>query len=414
MDNSDVKNSLIKDKPVKKSEETLKDFKIRICKNKDLYNLTWPEIAVLINQESGENFSESAYRKWWNNYYEGYQDAVNQSISDSEILKEIEQNKNQLEKEKIKVQTEKLELRQWLRESARIELFEEKLEKYLKSLSSVNIPNYRIEQDTKNSYQVITGIADSHYGKEIKIYGLKDEVLNEYNPEIFEKRMWDLLNKQINIIEKENIKSLYFYDLGDSIDGMLRISQLQSLKYGIIESTIRYAEFMTNYLNELSRYVYIDYHSSLGNHSEIRPLNSKSGEFYKENVEKIVNWHLRHRLSENPNININACKGNIKLNNIAGINVVSIHGQDNKDLEQSLKDYSLFYNEKIDVLLAGHWHFKRSQGIGMDGEKDIEIIQFPSICGIDDYSVKLKKASMPGSKMVILNENEKITYDIVL
>ena len=45
--------------------ESFKDYKIRLCKNKENYSLSWKDIAELLNKVSGNNFGESAYRKWW-------------------------------------------------------------------------------------------------------------------------------------------------------------------------------------------------------------------------------------------------------------------------------------------------------------------------------------------------------------
>ena len=52
----------------------------------------------------------------------------------------------------------------------------------------------------------------------------------------------------------------------------------------------------------------------------------------------------------------------------------------------------------------------------MNGIKDIEYIQCPSIIGIDHYSLKLKKTSNAGAKVMILEENKgrTLTYNIKL
>ena len=392
----------------------MRGYKIRLCKNKDLYGLSWDDIANLINKETGENLGRDVFRKFWRYYNEGYEDALKDNLDNDILLQEYEKKKIEFEKEKVKTQTEKLELRQWIRESARVELFEEKLSDYLKALPVIKVPEYKLNKNTNESRGVICGIADSHYGKEILIRGLKNEILNEYNPEIFEQRMWMLLSKYVDIFEKENIKEVYFYNLGDDIDGILRVSQLMSLKYGIIESTMKFAEFMVIFLNELSKYVFIKYYSTMSNHSEIRPLNSKSGEFFKENVELIVNWHLKHRLKDNPNIEINECNNVVNLNRIAGLSVLNLHGQNERDLGQSVKDYSLLYGEKIDLLLVGHLHYNNSKTVGMSDVGNIDVVQFPSICGIDEFSMNLKRAACPGGKLIIIDGVDKIVYDLVL
>ena len=61
------------------SNENFKDYKIRLCKNKDIYNLSWNMVADLLNSVSGNNFNESTYRKWWKAYQEGFEDKDKQN-----------------------------------------------------------------------------------------------------------------------------------------------------------------------------------------------------------------------------------------------------------------------------------------------------------------------------------------------
>ena len=52
----------------RQDNETIKDYKLRLFRNKVLYDLDTKQIADLINAETGDNFSESAYRKWFKPY----------------------------------------------------------------------------------------------------------------------------------------------------------------------------------------------------------------------------------------------------------------------------------------------------------------------------------------------------------
>jgi hypothetical protein len=65
--------------------ENLKSYKRRLCKNKDKYNLSWIDVANLMNTESGEKKSQDAYRKWWYSYNEGYQDAVSETNGENKV-----------------------------------------------------------------------------------------------------------------------------------------------------------------------------------------------------------------------------------------------------------------------------------------------------------------------------------------
>lgn len=389
------------------------EYADRLISNRTIYDIDRSEIWQLLFDEQ---LSSDECRKRLYGIEKFIKELKNEgyeNISDNEMLEKIQQQHMEMQKEKIKIRTEKVELNRWLREEARSELFVEKMIDSINNLTPIDVPTNPIFIHN-NDQRAIGGIADCHYGLEVDIKGLCGETINKYNDKIFEEHMWLLYNKYINIIQKENIKHLYFFNLGDSLEGILRVSQLQSLQHNTIDSTMKFAEFMANWLNELSRYVYIDYYSTTGNHTESRPLGSKKGEFPHENFERIINWYLQARLENNQNINIHDCDSKLQFVQVGNYNVLATHGENERKLEQSIKDYILLYGQRIDLLLTGHLHTDHSQTVGMNELGNIKYIQFPSVCGVSDYSMKLKKSSAPGSKLIILNGKDQITYDLVL
>lgn len=397
----------------RQENENLLEWKIRLCSHKDEYGLTWDQVATIINKETGDKFGESTYRKWFANFKQGMEYAKSKNL-DENALSELRIKELEIEKERKKLQAEKTEINKWIREQGRVENFYEKLMLAIENKKNIKIPNYKIEYK-QNEIDPVVAIADIHYGKEIKIFGLEDEILNEYNVEIFEKRMWDLLNKIVAKLERDNLKHLNLFNLSDSIDGILRMSQLQSLQLGITDSVIGFAEFMTVWLNELSKYTYIDYYSCQGNHNEIRSLNAKSGEFPHENTERIITWYLKGMLQDNPNIKIHDNKKLVYVD-VLGTKILATHGQDERNLEQSVKDYTVVYNKPIHILLTGHLHNTHNKTVAKQGFQNIAFRQCPSICGIDDFSLKLKKTANAGADMFLIERGYGIEtiYDIKL
>lgn len=72
---------------------------------------------------------------------------------------------------------------------------------------------------------LVVAIGDFHYGAEWKVHGLCGEILNEYNPEVFEYRMEQLLVQITEILDKESLTHVDLLICGDTLDGMLRASQ---------------------------------------------------------------------------------------------------------------------------------------------------------------------------------------------
>ena len=266
----------------------------------------WQDVADFRSEYVGDLEHRDTVRKGSKLLYE-YIDAgwVNEP-KDNEISTTVDfgcsNEKYAIQKERYKLQTEKIEMNRWLRELARDELITEKIVNAVAALPSLEIPEYIKPVHCNQSYLVC--LADCHYGIEFSIKDFFGNVINEYSPEIFEKRMWKLLTEIESICEKEDIGFVSVFFVGDLIDGMLRQSQLMRLQYGMVESTIRLSEFLAQWLNMLSVHANVSVYAVSGNHSEVRPLGSKKGQFEDENLEKIVMWYLAERLRENDSISI--------------------------------------------------------------------------------------------------------------
>lgn len=380
-----------------------------------LGDMTWVEIAYFLNKEFREDdtkyYDSSAYRKKYKNFADAYEGIFSKTNFTAAQINEYENQKRELQKEKIKLQTEKLEYNRWLREEARDELIAEHIVKAIESLPPLKIPARITPQHGKREGVLL--LADAHYGVELKITGLFGETINEYSPEIFESRMWDLLNQVVEICHKEGFTSLHVYDLGDEIDGLLRVSQLWKLRYGVIESTVRYGRFMSEWLNELTKYVYVKYQMVKdSNHCQLRLLGQPKNTFKDENMSYIIADKLMDRLGNNPNFEfVQNPTGYIYECNAAGYSILGCHGE-YKNVEQAIKDFSRTYGTHIDFLVYGHKHHQDSENVGIESD----VIGAPSIIGIDDYSLSLNKTSDPGATLFVLEDGKgkNLEYNIKL
>lgn len=376
--------------------------------------MDWDAIAAIINKEfrSGDDqyYGESAYRKPYLCAKKYYEDVFSHMESD-DFINDLQFEKRELEKERKKLQTEKIEYNKWLREEARDEMLRESIETSICSLPPLDmLPEYEIPVKNDAGAWVLA-FGDAHYGAEFEIRGLYDEIINAYSPEIFESRMENLLQQTITAIKKENIRELYVFDLGDQIDGVLRISQLLKLRFGVVESTIKYAEYMSNWLNELSQYVNVNYRQCAGNHSELRLINNKKNTFEKENMAAVIYHYIKVRLADNPRFNIDDNPTGMIFETLAGNNVLAFHGE-SKDLEVTIKDFVQIYGIDIDILIAGHLHHAYSETVGVN----TDVMRTPSIIGIDDYSLKLHKTSNAGATLFKIEDGcgKTLEYHIKL
>ena len=245
-------------------------------------------------------------------------------------------------------------------------------------------------------------VADCRYGAEWIVRGLRGEILNRYNPEVFGERMDDLLAQVREIIVKENISDVQLLLCGDSLDGMLRNSQLMKLRWGVIESCMRFSEHMAQWIAALSQYATVSVCGVDGNHTETRTLNSKRGDFPGENLEKVIFWFLAERLKGVPGVFVDSVTEQRKHLTVQGFNLLLTHGTDIKSLENAAKQTMLLYGEAIDYLICGHKHREQEYVSGYTDQGNSVVIRVPSVCGMDEYAQRLGYGGKPGALAMVL------------
>lgn len=391
--------------------EDFMSFHVRLYDNLEIYGIDSQEATDILNKEYGSNYSESKWRKDHAQYLKWKDYIQNKSLGDSELDK-LTIKKLELQKERNKLSAEKSELNKWIREQARTENIYDKIEDAIGKLKPIKAPKLDIKDFNAKKTATID-LADSHYGAKGKILGFNGEIIAEYSVEIFEQRMWKLLEEAVKVINKENITHVTVLNLGDSVDGALHVNQLKAQQLGFADQVMGYADFISEWLNKLSEYVIVDYRSVLGNHSETRPFQSGRSDFSEENMERLIGWYVKTKLKNNERVIVYEAKSVIYFD-LLGTKILCAHGQDERNLEASVKDYMMIYQVPVHVLRTGHLHHGHKKTIGMDGIRNIEFEQSPSICGINDYSVRLKKTANAGSLITIYEENygKVCTYDV--
>ena len=393
----------------KHDKETLKEYKLRLFRNKDEYNLSNVEIAELINNASNSNKSESVYRKWYKAYNEGYEDAIRYNDNNnSATISTLEDLKYESEINKKKAQTERLETNKWLRNQARSEMIQERIVDAINSLKPFDyVSDFGYEDNNKVG---VLCIADAHYGAIVNAHDIHGDNVNIYSPDVFKHRLHKLASYILNDVANFNYSKLIITDLGDNIQGILRMSDLSKLQTGVIDSVIQYAEYISGFLNVLSKglCIPIEYICIGGNHDRQRYLNGKHNDFPSENMVKVVREFVYLRTKDNANIIVDDY-AETNYRNIDGCNVMFYHGDGSKNDKEEISFWEDYNDIVIDVLILGHLHQFEYNSIGYGTNTEKCVIRCPSIIGIDDYSKQVRKLSRAGS-LFLLFENGEITW----
>ena len=365
----------------------------------------WGRAVIGEDLYSEENTRRIA--KFFIQFIQNLEDEEIEMIDDKDKVAEIKQAMEDLAKERKKIQTANVEYNANLRSEARAEMFNEQVIEAIHSLKPIRFTK-KLYRETNPEATAVLCIADAHNGVEINMASLFGEVVNVYSPEILKARLNKLANQVIE--DKKRIldyDKLIVFDLGDAIQGMLRLSDLSKLRTGVLQSALDYAEMIAQWLTFLSEEleVPIEYVCLGGNHCECRFLE-KGRNWEEENLGLIIQHIIDLRLQNNPNIVVDPYS-EFGFKTVHGVNILAIHGDDAKNDFDEISYWENYHNISIDILIMGHVHHgeQNTVGYGLTGDK--EVIKVPSLVGVDSFSKKCRKLARAGAKFMLFEDGSK-------
>lgn len=385
--------------------ENYLDFAKRITESLKLGLISYEEWSNLLiddNIYSVENTRRNA--KFFDKFLQKLDSETDLTKKlDVDNLKEL---KNDLIKERKKLQTQNIELNKTYREQSRFDLLREKVLESIEKLKPIDFSLNVLENKSIKKTGLLC-IGDAHYGVEINMKTVFEEPVNIYSPEILKERLNVLISNIVNDWDYFQYEKLVIFDLGDGIQNILRMSDLTKLKIGVVDSVIEYAEIISQFVNKIQNLlnIPIEFYCVGGNHSEIRILQ-KNRNFEEENFGKIIREFIALRLRDNKNIQVGPYKDCI-FKQIEGVNIFGIHGDRSKDEFQEISYWEQYHNITIDILIMGHFHHQENKSVGYSLTGDKEIIKIPSLIGIDDFSKNCRKLARAGAKFILFENKGK-------
>lgn len=372
----------------------------------------WKEITPFVNEELfGENEDlyrdESAYRKAVK-YARDFYEAGCFGIED-EYYKKLEEQRRELEKQRQKLYATKTEYTRQVRQQSRFELFYENIANEVKVL---DVPEFVSLSYSVSNKEYILSIADIHAGANFVTE------TNKYSFDEITRRFNKLFNDVVSFVKEHHIGNIKILCLGDDIQGILRLSDLQLNESSVVKATVFVAKTIAGFLNELSKYCYIDYyHCPTSNHSQLRPLGTKASEIASEDVEYIVCNYIRDVLIDNDRITVNTNFGYEYIEiPIFDFKTIAMHGHTIKNVDNALKDLTYHKKTFYTTMFLAHYHAAKMGVVGEMSDTDCEIIVCPSFIGSCPYSNSLLKGAKPSC--CIFGYDEKYghteTYKIFL
>ena len=315
-------------------------------------------------------------------------------------IQELTEAKEQLIKERKKLQTVNLQAQEYYRAIGRNELLIEQLKESIAGLSPIEIKHFNYTNPAEKIGLLV--VADAHYDSNYTVKGLMGEVANIYNKDIFKTRMWSLLAKMdADDLDIDKLKIVFD---GDSLEGLIRASSLIKLRQPVVKSTVEFAEFVSNWLAEVQNRLGVPIEVAFvpGNHTVQRYLSQKP-EFSEENLEYIIHAFVSLRLKDCENIKVEPYD-DVYFTTVFNENLLFAHGE-TRDLEMLMKYFEDLYNVTIDAWYGAHFHSESSKAVGVGNVGSKRVIRVPSMCGTDPFAKSIMKNNRAGAYFACFDED---------
>lgn len=354
------------------------------------------------------NSSEARKRMYGlRDFFANFNEEELNNITEDETLLELEAKRVEIEKERKKLQATKIEYNRNLRVESRQELLYENI-KDEKDRLPLPIFEERLYPQINGEY--LLSFTDVHFGANFVSEN------NVYNREEAKKRFELLSCRVIDMCKEKHINHLNICDLGDDIQGLLRISDVQINDVPVVQAVVEIARLIATTLNKMSKVTDITYyHTMSSNHSQTRPITGKA-DLIKEDLEYIIGSYIEDLLSKNDKVKVILSDKDYHSIELAGQQIIMMHGHQIKDTKNAIRDYSMLHRVFYDIAFVGHYHAGQQMSVGESANGNTEIYVVPSFVGSDPYSDSLKKGSKAMCRLFKIEEGNGVTenYTIIL
>lgn len=321
------------------------------------------------------------------------------ALTDNEVIDEIESKTRELRAERQKFFDQRRELNKNLTDISRREhLYEiladaaNKLPYSLEELFGMVEP---VTPGGGDGTEAVLVFSDWHYGL------VADNVFNKYDTRVCVDRLRNVIETAVRKIALHKVEHLHVIVLGDLFHGAIHTSARVASEELVCDQLMQVSEILAAALVTLSSAVpAMTVYTTYGNHG--RTVQNKSDNIHRDNMERLVPWWLRERLSKYETIDIapeSDCE--FLMLNVAGHDICASHGDldhvgSSSRMLPTLLDRK--YDTQIEYIILGDKHHRESFE-----EMGVTSSICGSLCGVDDFANSKRLFSTPSQLMLIVD-----------
>ena len=355
-----------------------KQLQLLIDKVEDVTDLSWQDII----DELGLDISRDSLRKQFGGQFGGY--AVmrylqDKNIGNSDDATDLRELKQELYKERIRLQDQRRSFNKGLKEEARFEHLKEVLLERLYDLPELTFNKTKLLKTDGVEGALL--FSDVHYGLKI------DTPLNYYDVAVSQERIEQMTDKTIEYCLKNGVTKLSVCLLGDFVSGMIHNSVRVEQEEDVITQLMDFSEILAQVVTRLRESINdVVVYSTWGNHSRI--IQNKKESINRENLERLVPFYLKNRVPSDVKI-IDSHGVDYIEATIGGLKTVITHGDKDTPMT-AVNNFVRILGYVPEQVFLSHIHEYNEKD-----DCDCQITVNGSVCSTDEYALSLRKATKP-------------------
>ncbi len=369
----------------KRKNENFISYAKRITKARGNNELTYKQWGDLLLGSDNPYSSENLRKAW--RILDLTLDRINDNveITQEDVLKDIEKEKDELFKERVRLQDKKREYNKCLREDARferlLEVMKESVEPFemIKNASNMN----KIEKEASLL------LSDLHMGLKV------DNQVNFFSVEVAKERLQSLFNKTENYCTINNVTKINVELLGDLISGIIQVTARCEQEEDIMTQIMTCSDVLSNLINELAKKFEVVVYGVIGNHSRV--MADKKQNLTRENFERLIFEYIKLKC---PSVKVLDSKcADYMTYKVNDKTIVLSHGD--KDTLANAKNHFISILGFIpDYIHLGHVH-----NFNIKDDCNTNIVVNGSLISTDDYALSIRKHTKASQTLIIYDED---------
>ena len=337
-------------------------------------------------------------------YFKWKESQRNSDDKEDEYFKELRLQRQETQKEIVKLRDERNELRRIIREEARKESYKDQFLRNIVEYQGQPLEyeeNVRFKGVLKTDNDLLISLFDIHAGME------SNNFFNTYNQDVLKDRLNEYLDKIFEVQIRHGSENAYLV-LSETVSGFIHPTLRIENNQDMIEQFLMVTDYLAQFIRELSyHFNKVNVYMAIGNHGRLSP--KKDDNLTHENMDNLVLPFLEAKLQNFDNVicHKNDIEDTIAMFAIRGTNVFSSHG-DRETPQNAIQKLTLFTGIRPDIYLCGHRHTN-----AMTTVYDAKILQAGCLSGADSYCMDKRLKNKPEQLLAIVdNKGLDCIYDV--